>query len=1151
MKSVKKLAFISLALGMLSSGLIASVAWFEPRTNAFSARISGSVVEEYFHCGKGTEDDPFVITRPVHYYHLTEFFQRETVLNVSSTESVTFGTDYLYFQVGYPLKENDSSLYVYDYDNTGSYTGTISTPAYSKTLNLSYFSGQNALMPIGTNEVPFFGSFDGGAQSNAANGITISNLNIKTSDTVIVNNVTTNRSTSDVGIFGYVADQKDASHKTTIANAYFDNLTIDLSGASGTVVSDTTHIDAHTDNEIYVGYIVGHIHTYTNYDTAGPTNAAPIHDIYVNNAKIEGGANGKSHFGYIGFADTIDGANGSDINLGDIIDSISGHGQGPDSWGGSVDMKNLYNRIQVVENEYGAVYNGNEHVSGYQYAGDYTLWNTVKDANTDMIHYLSGGSSGTGATKKSDQYQLKTITYSTTNASENEFYIKCNGYYLSLNSTADALENTTSPKTKWRINSDGYMFAVLDGTWDVARGKTLTRNVARFITLTSNYLGLSIYPDSSSLFEISSNKIYKKNSSMQLTLLDGSWLVKDASAGKLYKIHYGSSYMGTTNGSALTVTNAANAIGFSVTLYSSSAHTYIFNYYHNGVKKGLARSGSNVQLNNGNGNYWKNASTGTVLSNGNYLQTSNYVLKLNGSTWQATSGTTGNRAVIEEFTETFYEAAMESITSAAQITWGSVGTKSDTETYIPLNIAPNSLGAADSNVGYIVSGSNFIPSSGYTGDIRVANYKRVYVNSNSQTSDRLGNFVTNETNKTVNYYTINGSGTVTIGDTLTMNDETTAKTTIDNLGFTKFYPEVDENDQVVNDGARKQFLETITDGNGNVSSSVYGLHFMSALISETNKLSATNVKINKTTYTSSSDTNTYPAGSGVIKSNYELPRDCVDFNLKEDGRITFFAGSFYYSAADDAVGDTPSYNNSCFFSLHEITRTGSNNTEISDIKEIKNIYRKKKMNQGVDTGTGEIVYAYKNETDSYSGNSDYTLLFNTDWITNTSITYKRVYYFEIPVKTGEYALGSVANKDGAYLMYLDIGANGNSGEEEDYNKENGIADDPIFTQMEYVSSGYVINSCFNIAYAIPVGSTKENFWIKVSRNGTVFSVEVYNQTNAAFDIDILLVDNDNDSTNEYPYTYTLKYNNGSISSPYGYSASFRGAANGTAFVKQT
>ena len=162
-------------IGMLATGLIASVAWFVPGTNTFSANISGNVVEEYFHCGSGTQSDPFVITRPVHYYHLTEFFQRETELPVTGGGVAHFGDDYLYFQVGYDL-DNDGILEVYDYDNTGTYTGTAESPAYSDTLNMSYYSEDNALMPIGTSEVPFIGSFDGGASSTAANGITISNI---------------------------------------------------------------------------------------------------------------------------------------------------------------------------------------------------------------------------------------------------------------------------------------------------------------------------------------------------------------------------------------------------------------------------------------------------------------------------------------------------------------------------------------------------------------------------------------------------------------------------------------------------------------------------------------------------------------------------------------------------------------------------------------------------------------------------------------------------------------------------------------------------------------------------------------------------------------------------------------------------------------
>ena len=40
-----------------------------------------------------------------------------------------------------------------------------------------------------------------------------------------------------------------------------------------------------------------------------------------------------------------------------------------------------------------------------------------------------------------------------------------------------------------------------------------------------------------------------------------------------------------------------------------------------------------------------------------------------------------------------------------------------------------------------------------------------------------------------------------------------------------------------------------------------------------------------------------------------------------------------------------------------------------------------------------------------------------------------VYYFEMPVNGGEYALGSASTGDGAYLMYLDIGASATGGDE--------------------------------------------------------------------------------------------------------------------------
>ena len=87
----------------------------------------------------------------LHFFHLVEFFQRKTVLPTDRGD-VTFGTDYLYFQVGYDF-DSDGTLKVYNYDNMGRYLGTSEVTSYSKTLNMSYFSGDNALMPIGTSAI--------------------------------------------------------------------------------------------------------------------------------------------------------------------------------------------------------------------------------------------------------------------------------------------------------------------------------------------------------------------------------------------------------------------------------------------------------------------------------------------------------------------------------------------------------------------------------------------------------------------------------------------------------------------------------------------------------------------------------------------------------------------------------------------------------------------------------------------------------------------------------------------------------------------------------------------------------------------------------------------------------------------------------------
>ena len=67
-----------------------------------------------------------------------------------------------------------------------------------------------------------------------------------------------------------------------------------------------------------------------------------------------------------------------------------------------------------------------------------------------------------------------------------------------------------------------------------------------------------------------------------------------------------------------------------------------------------------------------------------------------------------------------------------------------------------------------------------------------------------------------------------------------------------------------------------------------------------------------------------------------------------------------------------------------------------------------------------------------SDTTDLTLVFSFTELTKGVLNHASAYYFEIPVSSGDYVIGaykdssndSNSNKSTAYLMYLDIGANG-------------------------------------------------------------------------------------------------------------------------------
>lgn len=182
---------------------------------------------------------------------------------------------------------------------------------------------------------------------------------------------------------------------------------------------------------------------------------------------------------------------------------------------------------------------------------------------------------------------------------------------------------------------------------------------------------------------------------------------------------------------------------------------------------------------------------------------------------------------------------------------------------------------------------------------------------------------------------------------------------------------------------------------GTNQDSVYSIRFYGGNIANT--ITANNVRIGTSTY-----------------ETYELPEACIDFRLSGGGFCSFFASTHGVST-------------NRFFKLYEIVR-GTDNAIISR-KEISKIY-----GRGSD---GKYRYAYTGEEDPFSGEEplfDTAILTRADQSTALGGTQAnpskppKIYYFEIPLNAGEYALGAVAN--GAALMYLDIGVDGGAGSTE-------------------------------------------------------------------------------------------------------------------------
>lgn len=571
-----------------------------------------------------------------------------------------------------------------------------------------------------------------------------------------------------------------------------------------------------------------------------------------------------------------------------------------------------------------------------------------------------------------------------------------NGHFLSLDQNGNI------------INSDGQNAI----NWGFSGGNAASGTISAYVNGTQYYLGCVngglVAGTTSAQWAYDNGKWYYNDSNNKYYLVyNNGWTVVQGTF-EGYTISYNGTYLNANNNN-----NGVQATG-TTTIWMAIADGsgYKFAYEKNGTRYYLRHRNNNLGISNQDSdNVWTYTASGSgaTLSyvTGSFITTTRYLRYNNG--WAVS--TTNNNNVLtfteyytppagtivltavannvshtvdtQEVADTFTTNASESTTMQNIVK--TVETKpSGNHTYFPLkaqNTAP--FNVLSENTGYVISGARATLQHEY-GDIRVSWFKM-----SSISSSLGGNTTYNGSRLQVLTRTASSGGIARIADSYNNGTASAGTTglrnisykTIEQLGLTK-YEEARDN------------LEDVLAPNGSAAPRIYGLHFMDAVINKDYTVVAPVAVLNGDEYL-----------------NYELPQDSIDFTLKDKGKINFFAGSYYSTTVNSQT-----VKNNSFFSLYEIERDyGETENPIRTIREIFKVYG--------DPNDDSKPYKYTYNANDTITDTGYELMFDLSWIKAQTLVDNAVYYYEIPANSGEYALGSVENAYGAYLIYLDISAN--------------------------------------------------------------------------------------------------------------------------------
>ena len=1029
------------ASACLLGGLSGAAAWFvEKATVSSQSGLVGESQGAYFARGEGTSSSPFIINKPIHLYNLA----------------------WLQY-IGYFNDEN--APYYFALDPLDDQT----------TLDMAGW----VLPPIGTSLYPFIGNFEG-------NGETIANLTtdnvIGTNHIVKKPTIITAAATDANGILK-TYQKAGESTPATFLNTTLDVVGFFgiIGQYSGMAPVSASYADANSINFVALDNLsVKSASSSTLVGLACGYDNATLNGVAINNSNLyaANGAtaittitNNLSDYSLVGYA--TDDALGKCFVREDTtsLPKINNPNtqSGGQNWGGSIDMLHLYTQLAEIRD----AHSGTASIpatTAFSYPTSKTFVDGVEDMSR-RVNKTDARSVVNGRNTYYYRYEGNKLTYNDPEAG--------NPDYLSLTFARELNQSYTSYLDG---EDQSYKYNCLYGakTFNFNNATTVNNyetrplfrinNGTQYMTVTrqgNNYNigstttpgnGTTFYLDGSNriICTISNTSVYLRNNSGTLaattTASSGATWTWDSTNHNLYTGTYylnyssgwqlvqndaypyytirannaaaGSGYLARSGSYGITTSNEAGAQKWGYGSVKTSRHTTPANGYYD-YSKGTTSSGysyvlgfygtSSLQVDSDTNTFLvlesgEATGTGKLVADGRYLTYNN-----NSLSSTTTSGSATQFEVVYHPVETpNYGINLVDTGQSKEISTSSTtenASYTTNATYFPLLMEPNTYkpmneyvdptdpgGQKKFNTGYIVAGCNDTTSSTYQqvwGDIRISAYPY------SALSDR-----TNIHTRT-NY--LNGAGIVSSGWT-TLRSVTDAA----NIKLQKYTSSYSKMQTLLQESSESGYI--------------HGLHFMSAQISKSHLATIGRaVVLDGKTPQVMNDKGVLEDKASVY-DQYQVPEDSIDFNLKSYGYINFFAGTYFSG-------------NNCFFSLHQVTRDGNN--DIDTINQISEVYCPEYRDSAGNylLGDEDHPYIYK-----YSGTptkwSSYTkvdgkwqctttttepshgpLLFDCSWITAPdSLTNDCLYYFEVPVNAGEYALGSVSGKNGAYLLYLDIGA---------------------------------------------------------------------------------------------------------------------------------